>query len=471
MGAIRKAAAVLLIVIAAAASAEDCVTDARVLSTRQSVPNLVAGPTAWNGSVLAVAKTQEGVSGPAWLAIYDENMNPLTADRQIAADAQSLVTLIWNGTEFGLFYRTLNQGLNLLRLDFGGSPIGPPVAITPGKLVYPGDDIDVVWSSSLNAYAVGRIISQGQSKGFWLTLVERNGAERSDRPATVTTPTRPYLDMAVTASGVIGAFFNNGLGSLVFARATGEGPITVRTMTAAGEYTEATAKDGLFFVTRSDPPGGDTTKIRWFVVDSSQQIVRPDAVLLEPSGDIAWPLSFIAYDEGLALAYLDAPQRTRVNDGSYRLRRFTANGTVISDTLFAAADFALGRAQSIYPIVWTGQSFYSAAVQSAPDRLSSYLLRYCPLRTQILLSTPTSIVRVGTPVTFTSATTGGVPSYQYGWIFPGEFLPKPGSSIAWTFDRTGTYDVTLRVTDFNGSVVFETITVTVIRPKTRAVRH
>jgi hypothetical protein len=277
--------------------------------------------------------------------------------------------------------------------------------------------------------------------------------------------------MAVTPSGVIGAFFNNGLGSLVFARATGEGPITVRSMTEAGEYTEVTATEGLFFVTRSSPPGGDTTEIRWFVVDSSQQIVRPDAVLLEPSGDIAWPLSLIAYDEGLALAYLDAPDRTRPNDGSYRLRRFTPSGALISDTLFAAADFALGRAQSTYPIVWTGESFFSAAVQSAPDRLSSYLLRYCPLRTQISLSVPSAVVRVGTPVTFTATTTGGVPEYQYGWIFPGEFLPKPGSSIAWQFDRTGTYDVTLRVTDFNGTVVFETITVTVIRPKTRAVRH
>jgi hypothetical protein len=471
MGAIRKAAAVVLILIAAAASAEDCVTDARVLSTRQSVPNLVAGPSAWNGGALAVAKTQEGASGPAWLAVYDENMNPLTADRQVASDAQSLVNLLWNGTEFGLFYRTVNQRLNLLRLDAGGNPIGPAVAITAGKLVYPGDDIDVVWSSALNAYAVGRIISQGTFKGFWLTLVERNGAERSDRPATVTTPTKPYLDMAVTASGVIGAFFNNALGSLVFARATGEGSITVRTMTEAGEYNEATAKDGLFFVMRSAPPGGDTTRIRWFVVDTSQQIVRPDAVFLEPSGDIAWPLSLIAYDEGLALAYLDAPQRTRTNDGSYRLRRFTSNGTVISDTLFAAADFALGRAQSSYPIVWTGESFYSAAVQTATDRLNSYLLRYCPLQTQIHLSTPTSIVRVGTPVTFSASTSGGVPDYQYGWIFPGEFLPKPGSSIVWEFDRPGTYDVTLRVTDFNGTVVFETITVTVIRPKTRAVRH
>jgi len=469
MGAIRTAAAGFLVLIAAAASAADCVTAVRTLSTRASVPNLVAGPSSWTGSSLAVARTQEGVPGAVWVAVYDGSLQTLAEDRLVATDARSIVALAWNGSEHGLFYRTVNDALFLQRLSATGDPIGDRAAVTPGRLVYSGDDIDAVWSPALNAWVVGRVVSQGLTKGLWLTLLEKNGAQRSDRQAPVSVPAQPALTLAVTDTGVIGAFFNNAAGSLALARATGEGVIEVRSLAQRADFIAATAHNGLFVVAYdAELDSGAKSEIRWFVVDTAQRIVRADARLVAPRGDDVWPLSLISNGEELALAYIDAPRRSQPIDQSYRLRRFTFNGTVISDTPFAAESAAFTRAQTPFRFAWTGTSYVSAAVHSASDRLNSYLLRYCPLVAEIV--SPTRIVRLNTPVIFSAAASGGVPAYQYAWTFPFDLAAQKGPVQERVFDRTGTYTVLLEVTDFAGAVVRDTITVEVVKPKVRAVR-
>ncbi|HYC89821.1 MAG TPA: PKD domain-containing protein [Thermoanaerobaculia bacterium] len=469
MGAIRKAAAGFLVILATAASGQDCVSAVRLLSTRTSVPNLVAGPFSWSGSTLAVAKTQEGAPGAVWFGAYDETLQTIIDDRLVATDARRIVALLWNGSEHALFYTTVNDALFLQRLTLSGDPIGDRIAITSDRTVYSGDDIDAVWSPALNAYVVGRVISQGQFRGLWLTLLETNGTERWDLPAFVPGSVRPSLELAVTESGIIGAFFNNAAGSLVFARADGDGNITVRTMSPGSEFIAATAHNGRFVVARqSSLTPEPKSEIRWFIVDTNQQVVKADATLVEPIGDDAWPLSLISNGEELALAYIDAPRRAQPVERTYRLLRFTIDGTVINNTGFAS-EAALGRAQSPYPIVWSGTSYLAAAVHSAPDRLNTYLLRHCPLRARIV--SPVRNVRVGQTVTFSAVAGGGVPEYQYSWTFPFEIGPKRGQTLDRVFDRTGTYVVTLEVTDFSGAKTQQTITVEVIRPKTRAVRH
>lgn len=471
MGAIRTAAASVVFLIAAAASAQDCVTAVRLLSTRASVPNLVAGPSSWSGSTLAVAKRQEGAPGALWLAVYDETLQTVVEDRLVATDARLIVALLWNGSEHGLFYTTLGDAMFMQRLTLSGDPIGERVAVTPGKTVYVSDEIDVVWSSALNAYAVGRVISQGQFKGFWLTLLQRNGVQVSDQPAVVNVAARSGLDLAVTESGIVGAFFNNALGSIVFARADGASPITVRSMAPASEFIAVEAHDGLFVVTHGQPFESNTkSEIRWFVVDTSQQIVKADARLVAPIGDDVRPVALVSNGEELALSYIDTPRRGQsVDGGNYRLLRFEIDGTVLSDTRFAAELSAFARAQSTYEFVWSGTSYLAATVHAASDRLNSYLMRYCPLRVEIL--SPLRNIRVGENVVFSGSATGGVPEYQYSWTFPFEIGPKRGQTLVRTFDRPGTYTVTLEVTDFSGAVTRDTITVNVIRPKARAVRH
>jgi hypothetical protein len=470
MGAIRTVAVGLGILIAAAAATADCVTAVRTLSTRASVPNLVAGPSSWTGSSLAVAKIEENVPGAVWVSVYDESLNDLTGDRRVATDARSVVGLAWNGSEHGLFYTTLSDGLFLQRLAASGEPVGERVAITPARLVNSGDRIDVLWSPALNGYVVARAILQGAFRGVWITILEQSGAQRSDRQAPVSISGNTPLELAVTTSGVIGAFFNNSNGSLVFARTGGTGIIEVRVMTAASEFIAAAGHDGVFAVARSSETNlGANTEIRWFVVDTSQQIVRSDARLVAPDGDDAWPLEMISTGEELALSYIDAPRRSQPVDRNFRLLRFEIDGTIISDTPFAGGAFAFTRGQSSHPFAWTGTSYLAPVVHSASDRLNSFLLRYCPLRAEIVA--PVRTVRVNTPIVLTSTVSGGVPEYQYAWTFPNEIGPKKGPTHERVFDRPGVYTIIMEVTDSTGAVTRDTIVLNVIRGKHRSVRH
>src|ERR1044071_7303631 len=108
MAAIRATAAALMMFLAAAAAAQDCVSDARVIGTRGAVPELVAGPSAWNGTALAVAKTDENAPNAVWVALYSEALEPLVGDRLVVNDAASgdIVAFLWNGFEFNLWYRS-----------------------------------------------------------------------------------------------------------------------------------------------------------------------------------------------------------------------------------------------------------------------------------------------------------------------------------------------------------------------------
>lgn len=469
MGAIRTAAAGFLILVFATATAADCVTESRLVSSRASTPNLVNGPIAWSGSVFAVAKTEDGVAGAIWIGLYDENFNPLAAHRRVATDGRAIVALVWTGSEFGLFYRTATQRLHLLRLTPGGEPIGAPVAITPNRTVSSADEIDAVWSGALNAYVVARAVGAGREAGLWITLIERDGTQRSDRSALVNVAQQSELDLTVSESGVIGVFFNNAAGNLAFARAEAAGPVGVRTMTAGGTRIQATAFDNRFVVMRAVLTEADETEIRWFVVDSSQQIVRPDDLFIDPPGDDVVPLALISTPDELALAYLRIDRREQALDQIYRLRRFTIDGTTISDTEFAPRNSSHARAFSDYRFVWTGQAYVSAPARVSSDRANSFLVRYCPLLAEIVLPEDTNVI-MGELVTFSAVASGGVPEYQYAWIIPGEIGPKTVQTYQRAFPNRGRVTVTLVVTDATGASVRRTITLQVGKPKQRAVR-
>lgn len=469
MGAIRGTAAGLLLLIAASASAADCLTEGRVISTRSSVPNLINGPIAWSGSVFAVAKTQENVSGALWVSVYGESFDALVADRQVAANARSTIALLWNGSEFGLFYRTLEQGLRFQRLTMMGAPIGAAVAVTPERTVYVADEIDIVWSPALNAYVVARAIASGRDEGLWITVLDSDGTRRRDQKLPVALTQQSELDIAVSETGVIGAAFINFNGTLAFAVISPDGSASVRSVAGlGGTKMQVASQNGLFVVTRA-VFANDETAIRWLVFDSSPQVVRADALLIEPPGDDVSPLALVATEDELALAYVEVARRDQPFDTTYRLRRFTIDGTFISDTAFAASNASQARATSAYPFVWTGRAYVSAPVRLTADRANSFLVRYCPLDAQIL--TPRDAVRVGTPVTFSATATGGVPAYEFSWIFPAEIGPKKGQTLNRVFTRPGTYQVTLVVTDFSGDTVTKTVTVVVGTPKMRGARH
>ena len=472
MGAIRATAAAVVILMTAVAAEAQCVTESRLISTRQSQPNLVSGPVAWSGSVLGVAKTQDGVSTAIWFATYDEDLQTLVPDRLVANDSRDIISLEWTGTEFGLFYRTPNQRMHLQRISMTGELIGGVIPITPDRTVYSGDEIDIEWNAALNAYVVARDVSQGQSKGLWVTFVTRDGVHRTDRRLPVFLATQSNLSLSVTNAGVVGLFFANQSGGISFARMLSEtgSAVSNTIVTTAGNFIESAAQGNVFIVTHSVPAGAGKTQINWVAVDTSHQIVHADGLLLEGSGADVWPLGMIANDEEIALAYIDAGNRAAPLDKVYRLHRFTLDGTTLTDTFFAAADFgSASRSESAYDFVWTGEAYLQAAFRSAPDRLNSHLLRYCPLRATI--TTDVASGRPGLPIVFTATPQGGVPGYTYAWTFEDPQREFRLQSVTRTYEEPGTYTATLTVTDSAGATYTTTYTIDVTYVRRRAVRR
>jgi hypothetical protein len=460
MGAYRAAAAALLILIASAASAADCSTALRAVSSRSSNPNLVNGPMAWSGSVIAVAKTQEGASGAVWASFYDENLQNVAPDRLYATNAREIYGIVWTGAEFGLLYRTSVPSLLLQRLTMLGDPIGAPIAVTPSRTIYASDELDFVWSSALDAYVVARVVSQGGSKGLWITVLEEDGTQRTDRQVPVVLSNQSQLQIAVTNSGVIGAVFINVNDSLVFARMDTSGPIIANTLsTTAGTSLNMAAHQERFVVTRA-VAGVEKTNIRWMVVDTSNQIVRPDAVLVEAPELEVLPRALISNGTELALSYVASSEAGNSLDDVFRLLRFTANGTVIADTPFSS-DISAGRATTDWRFVWTGSAYIAAPVRSSADRLTSYLTKVCPLQVEII--GPRNIL-VGSTVTFSPNASGGVPPYEYVWSFSTETRTDRGEVMVRTFNQTGTYIVSVTVTDSAGAQATATTNFDVVEP-------
>ena len=475
MGAFRAASTALLILIAAAAWA-DCTSAFRLISSRASSPNLVSEPIAWSGSVLAVAKYQEGTSSSIWVGFYNENLDSVAPNRLYATNARAIAGLVWTGSEFALLYRTDVPNLLLQRMTMLGDPIGAPIEVTPSRTVYAGDEIDLAWSSALDAYVVARVVSQGSNKGLWITVLEKDGTQRVDRSVPVFIAPQSQLQIAVTASGIIGAFFLNVNENLAFARLGPTGPVISRVISdTLGTDLNVTAYQELFVVTRAVRTA-TKTNIRWLVVDSSQEIVRPDSLLIEAPGEEVLPRALITNGSELALTYVDSPERAGSLDDVFRLRRFTINGTMISDAPFSD-DVSVSRGSTDWRFVWTGMSYIAAPVRSSSDRLNSYLARYCPLLVEVI--GPTTVI-VGSTVTFRPSTTGGAPDYEYVWSFSNELRTDRGEVMVRTYNQKGTYTATVTVTDDNGVTDTGSLTFVVVDeeepppppdPKRRTVRH
>jgi hypothetical protein len=446
----------------AGAAAADCVTDVRLISSRSSVPNLVAGPAAWSGNVLAVAKTEEVNPKAIWVGVYDEALNPLLPDRAITTEASSndgIIALLWNGSELGLFYRT-TEVIRLQRLTSLGEPVGAPIPVNPGRPPRIGDDIEVVWSAALDAWVVARHIGTGPDRGIWATVVDMDGTHTLDELIPTSPPGNPQLALAVNETGIIGLFhLTTDDNVLLFTTVnTGRFPST-RTISSSGTDVQATTVDDLFVVARRVGVAPDA-EIRWFVADSNRQLVRPDEVLVDGNGGLPEPIGLVATDSDLALTYsLPLPAQPAAPP-ELRLHRFTIDGTTISDTQFAGADPTATRAIPSDPLLWTGTSYITTAVRETSSRLDSYLERYCPLRVEIVAP---RVQLVGQPVDFSASVDGGVPGYGYAWTVardPGG--SKSGATITRTFNVTGSRLVTLVVTDDDGASVTTTFTIDIV---------
>lgn len=464
----RRLLAAALTLTAAVSISAQCVSEVVQIGSRSSLTSLVAGPAAWNGSMLAVASNQAR-NGSVWMTLYDERGTRLYPGVKIPSSEDArIIDVFWNGSHFAVFFETADHKLVLRRFSTTGELIGGAIAPLPTLVLGDDDDLDILWSSRLGAYVMART-AHLPSRGVWLTIVNPDGTVRSNTQRAVPAP-GSLVRVAETDSGVLGVFFEQDVSNnLMYMRVVEGERDFFRKVWTPGDDLVVTSFLNQFVLARTGQQPDSRKTIRWKVIDTNGFDVREDTRLLIGSGLDVRPLALITNGSELALTYLDARDGFGVQDPSFRLVRFNLANDILADTYFAAADRTRHRAYSEYPFVWTGQAYLTPAVRETDEGDDSYLLRLCPLRAEV--SAPGTSTR-GDVVTFTGIAEGGVPGYQYVWTW-NERDRFEGETLQLRYDVPGTYTVRLTITDATGTVATRTFTVNVIEPSTpkrRAVR-
>ncbi|HEV8659954.1 MAG TPA: PKD domain-containing protein [Thermoanaerobaculia bacterium] len=438
--------------------------------TSSGVYNRTSSAVAWSGSILGVTKVDNSNLKALSFATYGGDLTQFSSDRKIAdASFAGVNALLWNGSEFGLFYQDRSAQLFLQRISASGEPIGSAVAIAPNHAPSGDREYDVVWDATRQAYVILHSVVTGIDKGMWLTMLNTDGTVRSDELITVlfTAPASPRL--AVNASGVIAVVFRrSGIFNLRVYDAAGVGGALQQVMNAKEVRI---ASNGTTFAIVGNAPLSAPTEIDWAVVDDHGTIVAPPKKLFAAHGVEIAPvsLSWNADRGEWALAYLDSRFPFSVVPGDYRLRRFTSSGTLISDSLFSP-DTVLTTLATNQPFAWTGASYTSAASRTASGTVQpeSYVIRHCPLTASA--GTSVRSVAPGGTLTFTAFVDGGTSDQTYAWDF-GDGHTDTAKTTTHRYDRLGDYTVVLRVSDSTGASSSSTVLVHVVNPRRHAVHH
>ena len=469
------AVAVLMLLSIAGTASGQCLSEVRQIGSGDTGTDLVAGPAAWSGSMLAIASNQvrdDSVS----VTLYDESGNVLyRAVRIPSSDDAKIFDVLWNGDDFGVFYRSDAGKLVFARVSTIGKMVGSEKVLLPAVTLGATDEVDVIWDHTLESYVIARTVN-APSPSLWLTFVNADGVVT--RNVSVATPAPDsFVHMAIADDDVIGVFFENGasrnVGMLTWR--TGD-PDPVRTVWSPGEDL-VVAADGDDFVLARTVLADGRRSIRWKIIDDRGRDLRDETrLLIGPGKDVA-VVSLLAQGDELALAYLESRDGFDTDAPSYRLRRFTRDGNIISDTLFAAAESVRHRAVTEYDFVWTGRSYVTAAVRETAEIRDSFFLRFCPLNAHV--SAPRTIAR-GSTLTLTGTAGGGIPPYTYLWS-RGDIPLASGETFQQTFNELGTFAYTLNVTDATGTMAAQTVEITVYEPeppppppanrRRRSVRH
>ncbi len=470
MGAFRTAVTAVLLLTTAVIAEGQCLSEGRIISTRQSAPNLVAGPAAWGNGVLAVAK-YERTARSIFLATYDHDFNQLSGDLLITTDtADGPLFLLFNGVDFGLIYRTeSSERLLLQRISTDGDAIGGPIQVSNRRIRF-REEVDALWSPVLDAYVIATTFQPGAFIDVVVTVMERTGAVRRDIPINVfASQEQANLNVAVTDNGTIGVFYLDELEQVIFAHLTPDSAgAPVNTVWPNGRNLKVAALGNNFYLLKTVVVSGKT-EVRWLVLSSTGTVVAPERFLMSGSDLDMLPLSLIANNGELALTYLDAAIGFESQPGEFRLHRFATDGSLLGDSLFIPPDNFVHRfASSRFDPAWTGSAYVSTAVYEAGRELDSLLIRLCTL--QATLIAERLVATTEDTIGFTAFPQGGVPGYSYRWDMGDRSTIRVGQSVRHRFIHPGTYDVVVTVTDSTGVATTATVQVRIVEFKRRAVR-
>jgi hypothetical protein len=465
MRAVFTAAVVML--SAAGAFAADCTSLLKAVSQPGSFPNRAAGPVAWTGTDFGIAKVEGTQQRPVFFSFLDSELNPASADIQIASSSRDGATaLLWTGTEFGLFYEMLQ------RISAAGAPIGSAVQIAATYGAWLEREIDLMWDTTLNAYVLVYTVPQGANRGLWLAIIEPNGVTRTETLVNsfTTYPVGPQV--ARTSAGLVVVYHSSFTGQMNSTLYRADGTFSQAFAFAAPGSNGQLAWNGSVLAYVASVPVTGGSEIHWTRLDASGNLVSREARWFAARGVDAAPVHLLwnAEDKEWVLGFRDSILGFNQSRGDYRLSRFTASGSLLSETFFSPEQ-PFQVFDSKYPFVWTGTSYVGTAsrIVSSVSGSQSFVVRHCPIRATAQAAR--RFVNVNEEVQFSASVSGGAAPFTYEWDLGDINLGTVyGPTPKHRYRNTGTYVVTLTVIDSVGARSVTTTTIDVVVPKRRAVR-